>query len=68
MVRLLALLLFVAFPVAAANNDEDGFVWLDANTKIKLKPVGSAATGASAPEKTPEQDKKPSKKKKKAEK
>jgi hypothetical protein len=43
--------------VAAANND-DGFVWLDANTKIKvLKPV-SAASGAS---KAPEERKKPEK-------
>ena len=49
MVRLLALLLFVSFSAAAANN-EDGFVWIDANTKIKLKPIGSAAAGASAPE------------------
>ena len=43
--------------IAAANNEEDGFVWIDANTRIKVKPVstvspaGSPASGASAPEK-----------------
>jgi hypothetical protein len=37
--------------IAAANND-DGFVWVDANTKIRVKPIGKgAAEGASkAPE------------------
>ena len=30
--------------VAAANND-DGFVWIDANTKIKVKPVSRAGAG-----------------------
>jgi hypothetical protein len=65
MVRLLALLLLVSFNVGAANND-DGFVWIDANTKIKLKPIGSAsaAAGATAPEKAPEQSKKAKKKEK----
>ena len=64
MVRLLALLLFVSFSAAAANND-DGFVWVDANTKIRLKPIGSAAAGASAPEqKAPEKPKKERKKEK----
>jgi hypothetical protein len=52
---------FVFCGVAAANNEDDGFVWLDANTKIKvLKPV-SAASGAS---KAPEERKKPEKRKK----
>ena len=37
--------------VAAANNEDDGFVWIDANTRIKIKPVGTAGSGASAPEK-----------------
>ena len=65
MVRLLALLLFVSFSAAAANN-EDGFVWIDANTKITLTPIGSsAAAGASAPEqKAPEKPKKERKKEK----
>jgi hypothetical protein len=52
----------VSFSVGAANND-DGFVWIDANTKIRLKPIGSAAAGASAPEKAPEQPKKQKKEK-----
>jgi hypothetical protein len=66
MARLLSLVLCglaaVSFSVAAANND-DGFVWIDANTKIKLKPIGSAATGGSAPEKAPEKPKKEKKEK-----
>jgi hypothetical protein len=36
---------------AGASNQADGFVWLDANTKIKLTPIGKdAATGSTAPE------------------
>ena len=64
MIRLLALLLFVSLPATAANNDDDGFVWIDANTRIKIKPVGSAATGASAPEKAPKKEEKKEKPKK----
>lgn len=68
MVRLLPLLLFVSFSVGAANNNDDGFVWVDANTKIKLTPIGSsagsAAAGGTAPEKAPEQSKKAKKKEK----
>lgn len=62
MVRAL-LFLFLFSGVAAANND-DGFVWVDANTKIKLKPVGkSAAEGASkAPEPKKAEKKEPPKK------
>jgi hypothetical protein len=52
----------VSFSVGAANN-EDGFVWIDANTKIRLKPIGNAAAGASAPEKAPEEPKKQKKEK-----
>jgi hypothetical protein len=45
--------------IAAANN-EDGFIWIDANTRIKVKPVSTTAgTGASAPEKS--SDKSPKK-------
>jgi hypothetical protein len=47
--------------IAAANKEEDGFVWIDANTRIKVKPVSTvkpvpstAGSGASAPEKSPE--------------
>jgi hypothetical protein len=62
MAWLLSLLLCFA-PVAAANND-DGFVWVDANTKIKVKPIGNAAAsgGTKAPE--PKKDKKEEKPKK----
>jgi hypothetical protein len=67
MARFLKLLLCgvaaISFSVAAANND-DGFVWIDANTKIKLKPIGSAAGGASAPEKEPKKEEKKEKPKK----
>ncbi len=66
MARFLALLLFVSFGAVAANND-DGYVWVDANTKIRLKPIGSAAAaGATAPEpqKAPEQPQKARKKEK----
>ena len=61
LVRLLGLALAISLPcgIAAANND-DGFVWIDANTRIKIKPVSTvkpvpttAGTGASAPEKSP---------------
>jgi hypothetical protein len=52
---------FIFFGVAAANND-DGFVWLDANTKIKLvKPVSASAGETKAP---PAKDKKAEKPKK----
>jgi len=52
--RRLTLAAALAMPcgIAAANN-EDGFVWIDANTRIKVKPVSTTAgTGASAPEKS----------------
>jgi hypothetical protein len=66
MARLLSFLLCgfaaVSFSVGAANND-DAYVWIDANTKIKLTPIGSAAAGGSAPEKAPEQPKKQKKEK-----
>jgi hypothetical protein len=67
MARLLKLLLCgvaaVSFSAGAASN-EDGFIWIDANTKIKLKPIGSGAAGASAPEKEPKKDEKKEKPKK----
>lgn len=48
--KLLALFIVVSFSAGAADAD-DGFVWIDANTKIKLKPVGNAAAGdTKAPE------------------
>jgi hypothetical protein len=54
----------LSFGAAAANNEEDGFVWIDANTKIKLiKPVSAAAGETKAPRPQPE-EKKPEKRKK----
>jgi hypothetical protein len=49
----------VSFSAQAAK-DDDGFVWIDANTKIKLTPTsapaGSAAAGSTAPEKAPKKE------------
>ena len=65
MLRVLtAVLGLVFFSVAAANND-DGFIWIDANTKIRTKPVGSAGAGASAPQKAPKTEEKKEEKSKK---
>ena len=53
--------------VAAANNaaDDDGFVWLDANTRIKqMKPVSAAAGATKAPAEEPKAAKKAEKRKK----
>ena len=55
MFRLLLALLCCVPLLAAANND-DGFVWLDANTKIKvLKPASAGAGETKTP---PAKDKK----------
>lgn len=54
-VRIVGVALAISLPcgIAAANND-DGFVWIDANTRIKVKPVSTTASGGtSAPEKAP---------------
>ena len=56
MLCVLAILSFAG--IAAANNEEDGFVWIDANTRIKIKPVGTSAGGASSPEKAPKKEEK----------
>lgn len=50
--------------IAAANTEEDGFVWIDANTRIKIKPVSTSAGGASSPEKAPKKEEKKEKPKK----
>ena len=53
-IRIVGIALVISLPcgIAAANN-EDGFVWIDANTRIKVKPVSTTAgTGASAPDKS----------------
>ena len=57
MFRTLAVALVLVMPwgIAAANND-DGFIWIDANTRIKIKPT--AAGGSSAPEKVPKKEEK----------
>ena len=56
---LLGLVFLFAGGVAAANNEDDGFLWVDANTKIRLKPIGSAAAGGTkAPEPKKEEEKK----------
>src|SRR6185503_20403993 len=62
---LVASLLGLPFGIAAANNDDDGFIWIDANTRIKVKPVSTTAGGgATAPEKAPKKDEKDEKKEK----
>jgi len=67
MARLLTLLLCglaAASIDARAANDDDGFVWIDANTRIKvLKPVSAAAGESKAPEE-PKKEKKAEKRKK----
>ena len=52
------LLLCAPWSFAAANNTDDGFIWIDANTRIKVKPVATAGGGATAPEKTPKKQEK----------
>ena len=64
----LAASLAVPFGIAAANNDDDGFVWIDANTRIKIRPVGTAAGGGSALEKAEPEKAAPEKAPKKEEK
>ena len=49
-------------PIAAANNEDDGFIWIDANTRIKVKRISTvkpspAAAGTTAPEKTEKKEK-----------
>lgn len=61
MVRIgFAILASLWLGVAAANND-DGFVWVDANTKIRIKPVGAAGgagSGRTAPAPEPRKEEK----------
>jgi len=51
--RKLPILLSCLLAGACAGGNEprtdNGFVWLDANTKMRMAPIGSAATGASRP-------------------
>jgi hypothetical protein len=61
MIRVLLALLFCVPLIAAANND-DGFVWLDANTKIKVVKPASAASGETkAPQPKEKKSEKPEK-------
>ena len=53
------LLLALSAFSAVAMADDDGFIWVDANTKIRLKPIGKNEGGAAAgPTKAPEPKKK----------
>ena len=55
---LLCAVLMLSFPAFAQEKD-DGFVWLDANTKIKVKKTADgAAAGSTAPEKAPKKERK----------
>jgi hypothetical protein len=66
---LLASMRGLPFGVAAANNGDDGFIWIDANTRIKVKPVSSTAgSGATVPEKAPRKEDAKAEKKEKAKK
>lgn len=62
--KLMLLLALCAFSGVAAPSDEDGFIWVDANTKIRMKPIGSAGSGATKAPEAPKKDKKPEKPKK----
>jgi hypothetical protein len=54
---LLASMLGLPFGIAAANNEDDGFIWIDANTRIKVKQVSTTAgSGATAPETAPRKE------------
>ncbi|HEX6529993.1 MAG TPA: hypothetical protein VF004_09265 [Burkholderiales bacterium] len=64
MPKLILLLALFAFGGIAAAVEEDGFVWVDANTKIRMKPIGSAGSGATKAPEAPKKDKKPEKPKK----
>jgi hypothetical protein len=47
---------------AGAANDDDGFIWIDANTRIKvIKPVSAAAGETKAPQPKTEKKEKPRK-------
>ena len=60
-----AFVLVMLFGVAAANND-DGFVWIDANTRIKvIKPV-SAAGGRARRRSAPQAKRRPKRRKSRA--
>lgn len=58
--------LSLSAPAAANNETDDGFIWIDANTRIKVKRISTvkpspAAAGATAPEKKTVKKEKPKK-------
>ena len=61
--KFVLLLAVSAFSGTAAAHD-DGFIWVDANTKIRMKPIGSAGSGATKAPEAPKKDKTPEKPKK----
>ena len=63
MPKLMLLLALFAFGGVAVASEEDGFIWVDANTKIRIKPIGSAGSGATKAPEAPKKDKKPEPKK-----
>jgi hypothetical protein len=51
--------------LANASDKDDGFIWVDANTKIRIKPIGkagAAATGGTATPKPKKEEKEKAKK------
>ena len=62
LVLLLVLVSMIPFAASAAAPADDGFIWIDAKTRIKKPPT--ASTGSTAPEKAPDKkDKKEERKK-----
>lgn len=62
--RLLLIALLMPLAAWATAPSDDGFIWIDANTRIKVTPT-SASAGATAPEKAPEEPKKVKKERRK---
>ena len=59
--RLTVLLCALAFSATGLAADaDDGFIWIDANTRIKVKPLkaDAGATAAPAPKDAPKPEKK----------
>lgn len=57
MARILPVLLcglaFACTGGANASDKDDGFIWVDANTKIRIKPIGKAGAAATGGTATP---------------
>ena len=54
----------ISLNAGSANADDDGFIWIDANTRIKVKPVSAGGGATKAPEAPRKEEKKPEKPKK----